>query len=374
MVNIIEKVTKEKFPQWMKANIFDPLGMNNTYVEDRYDRVVPNNATSYYNTKGEFFRAIEYWGYVGSGNMHSTTTDLLNWLQNFSTSQPNWSSSFKTLLTTHKLNNGSENNYAYGVIIDNINGYERIQHGGSVGGFRAYASTYPEEQLSIVILTNLSSSNPRQKERQIANILLPAKEEAISAVNESVKTQKAISMSGEQLKQFEGLYWNDKENYVRKIYVKNDTLRYFRSENNENKLLPVSPNEFKMLGISELLIATFDKDEAGMKSMKVSVNDDTPSNFENFEKITDPQKFADAYAGRFYSPELESAIDIEVRNGKLWGHHARHGDFPMNMLKKDVLEIPGIAIVKFERDNFSTITGIRVSNGRARNVLFEKQK
>jgi hypothetical protein len=46
----------------------------------------------------------------------------------------------------------------------------------------------------------------------------------------------------------------------------------------------------------------------------------------------------------------------------------------LNILKKDVLEIPGIAIIKFERARDSEITGIRVSNGRARNVLFEKQK
>ena len=82
MVNIIENVTKEKFPQWMKINVFNPLGMKDTYAEDRYDRIVPNNATSYYNTGDGFFRAVEYWGYVGSGNVHSTTSDLLIWLQN----------------------------------------------------------------------------------------------------------------------------------------------------------------------------------------------------------------------------------------------------------------------------------------------------
>jgi CubicO group peptidase (beta-lactamase class C family) len=32
MVNIIENVTKEKFPDWMKANVFDPLKMPNTYI------------------------------------------------------------------------------------------------------------------------------------------------------------------------------------------------------------------------------------------------------------------------------------------------------------------------------------------------------
>ncbi|MGC1206168.1 MAG: serine hydrolase domain-containing protein [Flavobacteriaceae bacterium] len=210
MVNIIENVTKEKFPQWMKANVFDPLGMSDTYVEDRYDRIVPNNATSYYGSNNNFFRAVEYWGYVGSGNVHSTTTDLLTWLQNFSTPTSDWSSAFKILKTTDTLNDGSENNYAFGVSLDEVKGYKRIQHGGAIGGFRAYSSTYPEEQLHIAVLTNFSSSNPGQKENQIFNILFPKKSEDTSDTIEAKQVLTTISMTTEKLKQFESSYWNDK--------------------------------------------------------------------------------------------------------------------------------------------------------------------
>lgn len=374
MVNIIENVTKGKFPQWMKANLFDPLGMSNTYVEDRYDRIVPNNATSYYGSNNNFYRAVEYWGYVGSGNVHSTTTDLLTWLQNFSTPTSNWSSAFKILKTTDKLNDGSENNYAFGVSLDEVKGYKRVQHGGAIGGFRAYASTYPEEQLHIAVLTNFSSSNPGQKENQIFNILFPKKSEDKSDTIEAKQVLTTISMTTEKLKQFEASYWNDKENYARKIYVKNDTLRYFRTANSENSLVPISSNEFKMLGISANLIAKFDLDKNGNKTMVVSIDDGAPSTFEYFEPILDSKKYIRDYIGRFYSPELESTLDVLIKDEKLIGHHGRHGDFPMQMLKIDVLEVPDFAIIKFERKKDNNISGIRVSNGRARNVWFEKQE
>jgi len=373
MVNIIENVTKEKFSQWMKVNVFEPLGMANTYVEDRYDRIVSNNATSYYGSKGDFFRAVEYWGYVGSGNVHSTTNDLLTWLQNFSTPASNWGSSFEMLKTTDALNDGSENNYAFGVSLDEVRGYKRVQHGGAIGGFRAYASTYPEEQLNIAVLTNFSSSNPGQKENQIFNILFPKKSEDKSDTIEAKQVLTTISMTTEKLKQFEASYWNDKENYARKIYVKNDTLRYFRSANSENSLVPISSNEFKMLGISANLIAKFDLDKNGNKTMAVNIDDGAPSTFEYFEPILDSKKYIRDYIGRFYSPELESTLDILIKDEKLIGHHSRHGDFPMQMLKIDVLEIPGFAIIKFERKKDNKISGIRISNGRARNVWFEKQ-
>ena len=71
LAKIIENISQLKFDQWMKQNIFQPLGMKNTYVETSLDNIVRNNATSYYLRK-EFKRALEYWGYYGSGNMHST--------------------------------------------------------------------------------------------------------------------------------------------------------------------------------------------------------------------------------------------------------------------------------------------------------------
>jgi CubicO group peptidase (beta-lactamase class C family) len=286
MVNIIEEVTGEKFPAWIKANIFDPLGMPNTYVEDRYDRIVPNNATSYYDRQDGFFRAVEYWGYIGSGNMHSTTKDLLTWLHNFGEPKANWESAFDLMKTIDPLNDGSENDYGFGVRVNKYRGYEKVQHGGAIGGFRAYVSTYPEEQLSFAVLTNFSSSNPGGAESKMADILL-----------------------------------EDKKNEI------TDMLPL----NNENKEV--------------------DEKEEDLTSIDLN-----------------------AYAGRFYSPELESTLDIIYQNEKLIGHHGRHGDFPMELVDRDELDIKGFASVKVVRNDENVITGIRVSNGRARNVWFEKQE
>ena len=157
----------------MKKNIFEPLGMNHTYVEEQYNRVVTNNATSYYQLiDGNYLRAVEYWGYVGSGNMHSTTNDLLKWLSNFTAPQSNWEEPFKLMKTLNKLNDGSDNDYAFGVFINKYSGHDIIQHGGAIGGFRSYVGTIPDEKLSIAVLTNFSSSSSDSKANQIYEILL----------------------------------------------------------------------------------------------------------------------------------------------------------------------------------------------------------
>jgi len=373
LVNIIEKVTGEKFPEWMKKNVFEPLEMINTYVEDNYSRIVPNNATSYYNSENNgFIRAVEYWGYVGSGNMHSTSTDLLKWLANFSNPQSAWKAHFDQLQTLDTLNNGEENSYAFGVGIGDFIGVKSVGHGGAIGGFRSNVVTYPEKELNIVVLTNFSRSSAGQKVNSISEILLGNKvDETSDNSNNPVKT---IKLSKKALKKYEGNYWNNKDNYARKIYLKNDTLRYFRSENSESPITPIGKNEFQMLGVTVDLKVKFDLKE-NQSIMIVTIDDGAPIYSQKYEPTKTTKDELSSYIGEFYSPELETTYIISLENDTLSWHHSRHGDFKMKRIKKDILEgIWPLSITKFKRDEKGNISGILVSNGRVRNLWFKKQK
>jgi len=372
MVNIIEKVTGEKFPNWMNENIFEPLGMTDTYVEDNYRRVVQKNATSYYhNSQNEYERAVEYWGYVGSGNMHSTTADLLKWLKNFYAPGNNWEDAFKRLQTLDQFNDGTHNDYAFGVVVEKHLGHDKIQHGGAIGGFRAYVSVYPRAKLGIAILANFPT-NTGAKSNEIAELILENSEKENLESTMQVKSDFQIKLSREELKKYEASYWNEKENYARKIYFKNDTLRYYRSENSENPIVPIGKDEFKMLGVSADLKIKF-QIEGEEKTMLVAVNEAPPSLFHSFNLTDQSETSLEAYSGKFYSPELETTYDIYTRADTLYFHHARHGDHKMKMIKKDVIEGDWpLLIVKYQRDENGNISGVLVSNGRVRNLWFEK--
>jgi len=372
MVNIIEKVTGEKFPAWMKYTVFEPLGMTNTYVEDNYSRIVANNATSYYQVEDNMFdRAVEYWGYVGSGNMHSTTDDLLRWLKNFQDPQEGWDAQFAMMQTVDPLNNGEENNYAFGVVIENFNGHGSVGHGGSIGGFRANIITYPDEELSIAILTNFSSAPSGQKLNAISKILLgESLEEEPVEVRDPVKT---IKLSNKTLAAYEGSFRHDKENIARKIYLKNDTLRYYRSASSESPIVPVGKDEFQMLGVSVVVSVKFEI-KGPDRNMIVTVGDGQPGIFNGFDPTEPSKEELESYTGEFYSPELETTYKIYLKNDTLSYHHARHGDFQMKILKKDVLEGEWpLSISKYKRDGTGQVTGIFVSNGRVKNLRFERK-
>lgn len=373
LAKIIENISQLKFDQWMKQNIFQPLGMKDTYVATSLHKIVPNNATSYYLRK-EFERALEYWGYFGSGNMHSTIEDLNIWLQNFSTPQNNWETAFKKLLFTTPLHNGFETNYGFGIRIEEYAGRKVLQHGGSVGGFRALVRTFPEEQLNIVILSNYSRSNIGSKANEISDILLNKKHDSLTktATTSAQLPAKFIKLSKKKLEEFEGIYWSDSEKSGRKVYIKNDTLRYSSSAGNEWPLLPIDKQKFIMNHPSIKPIVKFD---GVTHQMIITTDNNLPGIFTFLQSNLDIKaNDFNTLVGNYYSPELKTMYSISIDNeSNVYLEHARHGKIKLEQLYNTIFSGNWpVGTVEIKRNEKGKVMGLRISNGRTRNVWFEK--
>lgn len=370
LVNIVERVTGREFPDWMEETIFKPLGLNNTYIEGDYSKIKPNKATSYYGNKDNFKRAVDYWGYIGSGNMYSNNIDLLKWLENFHSPKKGWEKHFNLIQKLEKLNNGDLNNYAFGVIIDSIYGFKSISHSGSIGGFRSNITSFPDKKLSIVILSNFSKASPSSKSKQIFKTLF--ENEKAEKNNKLPKKYNILNISSDVLSRFEGYYWNTKEYYSRKIYLKRDTLYYQRTANNETQIVPISSNQFKLLGYSVDAILKFNTDE-NPKTVSLYVDGERVSRLIEYKPNSPNNSELSFYIGKFYSPELETIYEFYIKDNELYYHHPRHGDYKMRILKRDVFETEWpLSIVEYKRDENGTIIGINVSNGRVKNLWFKK--
>jgi CubicO group peptidase (beta-lactamase class C family) len=373
LARIIEKISGMTFEQWMKQNIFDPLGMKNTYVETQHDRIAPNNATSYY-LRDDFKRAIEYWGYFGAGNMHSTAEDMNIWLQNFSTPKKGWTSAFKTLLTRTPLNNGFETPFGFGVRIEDYKGKKVIQHGGSVGGYRAIARVFPEEHLHIVILSNYSGGGIGPKVNMISDVLLSKSQGTPKTITKQKSlTPEFVHLPQNKLKKFEGVYWSDSEKSGRKIYVKNDTLRYSSSPRNEWALMPTDEHVFVMMHPSIKPVVTFD---ANTHQMTIKIGDNLPGVFTFLQKDLDTNSNdVNLFVGHYYSPELKTIYSIFKEDDTMYIEHARHGKMKLKQLYNTIFSTGGpIGIVEIKKDKDENILGLTMSNGRTRNVWFKRVK
>lgn len=106
---IIERITGEEFTAWINKEIFIPMGMTNSYIEENYANIVKNNATSYRQISGGGFdRSIEYWGYIGSGNMHTNASDLLIWLGELRNPKSKWKATFDLMKVNGILNRAAK--------------------------------------------------------------------------------------------------------------------------------------------------------------------------------------------------------------------------------------------------------------------------
>jgi CubicO group peptidase (beta-lactamase class C family) len=81
------------------------------------------------------------------------------------------------------------------------------------------------------------------------------------------------------------------------------------------------------------------------------------------------------YTGRFYSDELETFYELEVKNDTLVAHHQRHDDFKLTPNKVDGFNSTAwwMGDIEFTRGAGKKVSAMRASNGRVMNLVFVKK-
>ncbi len=363
---IIEKITGESFADWMSKEIFKPLGLYDTYVEDKYNRVAHNYATSYDGSYDRgFVKEIEYWAYTGSGNIHSTSADLLKWMRYYYDSPVGWEEAFSMMLTLDPFNDGKPNNYAFGVNVDKYKDEEKISHSGSIGGFRSYACTFPERETEIVILTNFSSSGVSGKINNIADILFDKEKEEEPEVN-----YEQNDVDDKIIDKYIGAYKSeDLPDRLFEIFRKGDTL-FCKSTGGRDTRLFTANDSILFNNSSGLKISLIDT----VPEKIVIWSNDTKNTWVKTEKYIPDEKELEEIAGKYWSPELETQYRFYLKDGELYGSQTRHGEFSVECIGKDVYVSNSSFINKISivRDR-KKVTGMKVTNSRVRDLWLEKR-
>ena len=155
LASIIEKVTDQKFGDYVKANIFIPSGMTNSCIYDRTNKDELIKPAQGYENRIPW-EDVYLNGCVGDKNVYSTTGDLLkfdralnqNLLINDSLKQMAFSPKNKTFK--------SNQNYGYGFRLKEHKEYGKIvYHTGWWKGFRSYYIKVIEKDQTIIVLNNV---------------------------------------------------------------------------------------------------------------------------------------------------------------------------------------------------------------------------
>ena len=246
---ILETVYKRPYAAILEEKILQPLQMKHSGVNIT-GKMIPGMVSSYHllndSLIGAPYRDLSLM--KGSGDLYSSAEDLAKWTNSFSTNGI-WSDSLQKLLFT--IHSQKTPYYGYGWFIRPGKRFA-YYHGGGTFGCSALSAWYPQEQVSIVILSNVSILPINELWNDIEKIVFKEPFE-LPAVNH------AIQMSSSALQTFTGRYMQDKQELS--ILLVNDQLYAKLGTNPPFEIYP--ENRFKFYGKKVNVRVSFKPDGEG---------------------------------------------------------------------------------------------------------------
>jgi len=168
---IIRKVSRKSYREFIEQDIFHNLGMTNSLVYDETRPKIPNCAKSYSWENGKYKNIDEspFNLIVGEDGIYTTIENLAKWDQAlWYTDKLVKPFSLQQAFTRGQLNNGNQTDYGFGWIV----GSNYVWHNGWWLGFRTDIHRYLQHTLTVIVLSNCNELNETDMAERVADIYL----------------------------------------------------------------------------------------------------------------------------------------------------------------------------------------------------------
>jgi CubicO group peptidase (beta-lactamase class C family) len=163
----VEAAAGEPFLAFMRKQIFEPLGMDDTRADSATERI-PARATPYFPRFGadpryglHLMRDIDYSCYAGASAFLSTPSDLVRFAMAINSGKLLQPATVQLLQTSQRLASGEETGYGLGWDLETValaGGPARVvgYAGESLGGMVTSVMTFPEHGIVVAVTSNIS--------------------------------------------------------------------------------------------------------------------------------------------------------------------------------------------------------------------------
>jgi len=372
LATTIERVSGMTFPEYMKARVFTPLGMTHTRVEAYQGEVIPGSAQGYVMAEDSGYReARDLPASYGAGGIYTTVQDLAKWMMNYRDHTLGGAEAISAITTNTILESGDSTGYGLGLGLGTFRGQKRYSHTGGDVAHRAYFGYYPELESGVIILSNNGSFNLGVGS-DIALAFFKDRFEPEEDTEESADS--AAGMSEERMEAIAG-DWRivTPSASLNIVYSVEDGALYAQATGQPRiNIIPTSDSTARFDGVDATVTFHF-TDATTVDSATHHQGPSMP--MVRVEKVELTTEQLAAFAGTYYSDELEMSIDIRLEDDSLVAHNIRMA--PFTLTHGDGLEFSGggfpYATITFERSGNGHIRGFAVSNGRTKGVWFRKQ-
>ena len=359
LTKIISKVSGKKFHEFSK-NFFRELGMNNTSFLENYMYVIPNQAQPYSDWGDGLWQQYPMiTNLYGDGFLFTTLKDQLLFEQAVQNAKKNHNI---LLIDSQKpIKNSEIKTYGFGLELENRLNRTSIHHSGGTGSYHSQMARYPNEKLTIFVMSNNSRLWSGAIADEIALELLPKSEET-SQYDKRIKDDSSINFAEKII----GQYRSPGE-YLIRIESKNDKVLWRNGNNNpiellrENNMFKMKRNPKLKVGFYKEKLLLFYPSGKTLEYKKIPFNEPSLSDLEGF-------------AGEYYSEELNVNFEIKLiqENNLLMSRSKWKKDQEIEILNRNELLI-GDFILKIQRDQFNRVTGILLTTNRVLNNKFIKK-
>ncbi|MDX9695758.1 MAG: serine hydrolase domain-containing protein [Bacteroidales bacterium] len=150
---VIEKVSKASYQAFLTKNIFKKLSMNNTWIAEN-KKGFPV-ADSHFKLDSNYVPKIEVNMIYGEQGIYTNSTDYAKWDKALHSGKILKPELLSQIFTVEKLKNGENNSfYGYGWAVMKRNETRYWWHGGMGHGYTNLVLHLPDNQLTVLILTN----------------------------------------------------------------------------------------------------------------------------------------------------------------------------------------------------------------------------
>lgn len=189
----VEGASGMSFGEYMQKNIWDPLEMKNTRLDDP-DAVIQNRARGYRIVSGEIKNSefVDVSSRFGAGGTRSTVPDILKFAKELASGKILPSKTVDMMFTSMITNDQHFSDYGMGWGMLTINGRFAVAHTGSQAETRTVIYLFPADHVAFAAFCNQEDVSPAPYARRLYELLLNERWNASAYTREHMNVYKTL--------------------------------------------------------------------------------------------------------------------------------------------------------------------------------------
>ena len=377
LAHIVERASGMGFDDYLRTEVFEPLGMSHSFARTDPTILTPDIALSYEAGRTAMYNFPYVSAVIGSSGIVSTPRDMVRWGHALNIMATGGDSAIGNAAIIDAMNartqlpNGNIAVASNGQEYREFRGLKTWSHGGSSGGFRSFLLRIPDENLVIAVAGNRSDFLKAAFTFEITEKLLAERLAPAGAPDMTPETIAELDSYTGDYRLFAGVIFS--------IRRDGENLTFASFGSDDAAVLPrVSKGVFLVDPVRDrkAVFRTFEDGKANELIWQVSEDGFLRAPRVAMQPIPDALPQPEMYTGSYYSEDLQAGLEISISDeGELLISSSLRGPVPLVPIQPGVLRPVGnspFSYIDVGLHKSSPPGRIIISTTLAENIVFDR--